>query len=610
MSSPDFESLGIASPVLKAVQQLGYEQPSPIQEQSIPILLAGENLLGVAQTGTGKTAAFALPLLSRIDSKQKTPQILVLTPTRELAIQVAEACQSYARHMKGFHVLPIYGGTDMRGQLRGLQRGAQVIVGTPGRILDHIRRRSLKLNELNGLVLDEADEMLRMGFIDDVETILAETPDTCQRALFSATMPPPIRRVVKKYLGDAQEVSIAAKTKTVERISQRYLMVKGHQKMEALTRILEVEEFDGMIIFVRTKSATVEVAEKLEARGFSAAALNGDLSQSLRERTVNRLKKGQVDIVVATDVAARGLDVERISHVVNYDIPYDNEAYVHRIGRTGRAGREGQAILFVAPKERRLLRSIEQSTRQAIAVMELPTGEQVSGQRVQQFQERIVQSLKAKDLEKFKALLEKLAEDNDISMSDIAASLASQLQEERPLFPNLAPLDTGGRDSGKGDAGKGNRRERGERSSRSDRSRNERQRGDRPQRGDRKQRDDIDMVTYRMEVGKNHGVMPKDIVGAIANEAGIESQNIGRIKLDDDYSTVDLPEGMPQEIFQHLRNKVRVCQQPMKLSVLGQNQPRKRASGSSSKSTNSKSSGTSKPKSRSKKPTQKKEPRD
>lgn len=598
MSSPDFESLGIASPVLKAVQQLGYEQPSPIQEQSIPILLAGENLLGVAQTGTGKTAAFALPLLSRIDSKQKTPQILVLTPTRELAIQVAEACQSYARHMKGFHVLPIYGGTDMRGQLRGLQRGAQVIVGTPGRILDHIRRRSLNLNELNGLVLDEADEMLRMGFIDDVETILAETPDTCQRALFSATMPPPIRRVVKKYLGDAREVSIAAKTKTVERISQRYLMVKGHQKMEALTRILEVEEFDGMIIFVRTKSATAEVAEKLEARGFSAAALNGDLSQSLRERTVNRLKKGQIDIVVATDVAARGLDVERISHVINYDIPYDNEAYVHRIGRTGRAGREGQAILFVAPKERRLLRSIEQSTRQAIAAMELPTGEQVSGQRVQQFQEKIIQSLETKDREKFKALLEKLAEDNDISMLDIAASLASQLQEERPLFPNLAPLDTGKRDTGKRDSGRGDSSDRGRRQ-RGDRSRNERQRGERPQRGERKQHNDIEMVTYRMEVGKDHGVMPKDIVGAIANEAGIESQNIGRIKLNDDYSTVDLPEGMPKEIFQHLKNKVRVRQQPMKLSVLGSNQPTKKRSFDSSE----------KPKGRSKKPAHKKEPR-
>jgi ATP-dependent RNA helicase DeaD len=403
-----------------------------------------------------------------------------------------------------------------------------------------------------------------------VETILAETPDSCQRALFSATMPPPIRRVVKKYLGDAKEVSIEAKTKTVERITQRYLMVKGHQKMEALTRILEVEEFDGMIIFVRTKSATVEVAEKLEARGFSAAALNGDLSQTLRERTVNRLKKGQVDIVVATDVAARGLDVERISHVVNYDIPYDNEAYVHRIGRTGRAGREGQAILFVAPKERRLLRSIEQSTRQPLTVMELPTGEQVSGQRVQQFQDRILQDLQNKDLDKFKALLESLAEANDIPMADIAASLASQLQQERPLFPKLTPLDATGHESNRKE-----RRDRGERAPR----------GDRPQR-DRKSRDRKDydngiaMVTYRMEVGKSHGVMPKDIVGAIANEAGIESQNIGHIKLHEDFSTVDLPEGMPKEIFQHLKNKVRVRQQPMKLSVLnvseGEKRPRKR----------------------------------
>ena len=580
MSSPDFESLGIASPVLKAVQQLGYEQPSPIQAQSIPILLDGENLLGIAQTGTGKTAAFALPLLSRIDSNQKKPQVLVLTPTRELAIQVAEAFQSYSRFLKGFHVLPLYGGQDMRGQLRGLERGAQVIVGTPGRILDHIKRRSLKLNELNALVLDEADEMLRMGFIDDVETILAETPKTCQRALFSATMPPTIRRVVKKYLGDAKEVSIAAKTKTVERITQRYLMVKGHQKMEALTRILEVEEFDGMLIFVRTKSATAEVAEKLEARGFSAAALNGDLNQTLRERTVNRLKKGQVDIVVATDVAARGLDVERISHVVNYDIPYDNEAYVHRIGRTGRAGREGQAIRFVAPKERRLLRSIEQSTRQSLTLMQLPSGTQVSDQRVQQFQNRVLQSLEIKDLEKFRELLEKMSVDNDIPMADIAAGLASQLQLERPLFPNLAPLDTS--DSGSRD--RNERSDRGRERGRGERP--ERGRGDRAERGakrdrpqqDRKQHDDVDMVTYRIEVGKNHGVMPKDIVGAIANEAGIDSQNIGRIKLEDDFSTVDLPDGMPKDIFQHLKNKVRVCQQPMKLSLVGESKPQSRSS--------------------------------
>ena len=557
MLPPDFESLGIIDPVLKAIKQLGYEQPSPIQAQSIPILIKGDNLLGVAQTGTGKTGAFAMPLLSRLDNTQKTPQILVLTPTRELAIQVAEAFQTYARHLKKFHVLPVYGGQDMSIQLRGLRRGAQVIVGTPGRILDHIRRRSLILNKLNALVLDEADEMLRMGFIDDVETILAETPSECQRALFSATMPPTIRRVVKKYLGDAREVSIASKTKTVERITQFYLIVKGHQKMEALTRILEVEEFDGMLIFVRTKSSTAEVAEKLEARGFSAAALNGDLSQTLRERTVNRLKKGQVDIVVATDVAARGLDVERISHVINYDIPYDNEAYVHRIGRTGRAGRDGKAILFVAPKENRLLHSIERSTNQKITLMGLPTGDQVSIQRIQQFEERALQSLEVKDLDRFKKLLHALCENNNISISDVAAGLASQLQQDRPLFPNMTPIDS-----------KFNEKKTYEKDIRSNpqgitrRSESSKK---------KKSNDDLDMDTYRIEAGKNHGVMPKDIVGAIASESGIDGKNIGRIALYDEYSTVDLPKGMPNDIFQHLKHKVRVKQQPMRLSILNAN---------------------------------------
>ena len=557
MLPPDFESLGIIDPVLKAIKQLGYEQPSPIQAQSIPILIKGDNLLGVAQTGTGKTGAFAMPLLSRLDNTQKTPQILVLTPTRELAIQVAEAFQTYARHLKKFHVLPVYGGQDMSIQLRGLRRGAQVIVGTPGRILDHIRRRSLILNKLNALVLDEADEMLRMGFIDDVETILAETPSECQRALFSATMPPTIRRVVKKYLGDAREVSIASKTKTVERITQFYLIVKGHQKMEALTRILEVEEFDGMLIFVRTKSSTAEVAEKLEARGFSAAALNGDLSQTLRERTVNRLKKGQVDIVVATDVAARGLDVERISHVINYDIPYDNEAYVHRIGRTGRAGRDGKAILFVAPKENRLLHSIERSTNQKITLMGLPTGDQVSIQRIQQFEERALQSLEVKDLDRFKKLLHTLCENNNISISDVAAGLASQLQQDRPLFPNMIPIDS-----------KFNERKIYEKDVRS----NPQQITRRSESSKKKKsNDDLDMDTYRIEAGKNHGVMPKDIVGAIASESGIDGKNIGRIALYDEYSTVDLPKGMPNDIFQHLKHKVRVKQQPMRLSILNAN---------------------------------------
>ena len=378
MSSNEFQTLGISAPVLKAVQNLGYEQPSPIQAQSIPILLGGKNLLGTAQTGTGKTAAFALPLLSNIDPQQKTPQILVLTPTRELAIQVAEAFQSYAKHIKGFNVLPIYGGADIGGQLRGLKRGAQVVVGTPGRMLDHLKRKSLNLSQVKSLVLDEADEMLRMGFIDDVEMILSKTPAESQRALFSATMPAAIKRVADKYLGDAQQVRIQSKTQTVERIKQQYITVKAHQKMDALTRVLEVEQFDGMIIFVRTKSSTVDIADRLQARGFSSAALNGDLSQAIRERTIGKLKRGQVDVVVATDVAARGLDVERISHVINFDIPYDNESYVHRIGRTGRAGREGNAILFITPKETRLLRSIEKTTKSTIAPLTMPSNAQVS----------------------------------------------------------------------------------------------------------------------------------------------------------------------------------------------------------------------------------------
>ena len=576
MSSADFASLGISAPVLKAVKQLGYEQPSPVQEASIPIILEGKNLLGTAQTGTGKTAAFALPFLSMIDEKQKAPQILVLTPTRELAIQVAEAFQSYAKHIKGFHVLPIYGGADIGGQLRGLKRGTQVVVGTPGRMLDHLRRRSLDLSQVKGLILDEADEMLRMGFIDDVETILSKTPADCQRALFSATMPPAIKRVADKYLGDAEVVSIEAKTKTVERIEQSYLMVKGHQKMDALTRILDVEQFDGMIIFVRTKSATLEIAEKLEARGFSSSALNGDLTQTVRERTINRLKKGQVDIVVATDVAARGLDVERISHVINYDIPYDNESYVHRIGRTGRAGREGKAILFITQKENRMLRSIEKSTRQAISQFNLPSNEEVSGQRVAQFKEQLVGMCKSTKLDKFNSLVKEVAAENDIDMAVLAAALAFEVQKDRPLFPKLATLDT-------------------PRASSKDRSTIEKiasalsavivlnaasevsvqivvsalseRRPTRQKSGPADQDgNEIPMITYRIEVGRNDDVSPKNIVGAIANEADIDAQFIGHIKLHDDHSTVDLPEGMPKELFDHLY-KVRVCQKALKISV-------------------------------------------
>ena len=557
MSSNEFLSLGISAPVLKAVQNLGYEQPSPIQAQSIPVLLSGKNLLGTAQTGTGKTAAFALPLLSNIDEKQKTPQILVLTPTRELAIQVAEAFQSYAKHIKGFHVLPIYGGADIGGQLRGLKRGAQVIVGTPGRILDHLKRKSLNLSQIKFLVLDEADEMLRMGFIDDVETILSKTPEESQRALFSATMPAPIKRVADKYLGDAEQVRIKSKTQTVERIQQQYVTVKAHQKMDALTRVLEVEQFDGMIIFVRTKSSTLNIAERLEARGFSSAALNGDLTQALRERTIGKLKRGQIDVVVATDVAARGLDVERISHVINFDIPYDNESYVHRIGRTGRAGREGKAILFITPKETRLLRSIEKTTKSTITPLTMPTNEQVSDQRIQQFTQQLSKTLETPRLDKFREMIVNYVEENDLDMADVAAALTYENQKERPLFPKLDNIVAPRQEK----SGKGKAKEEKNRDKKPKNKTNKSERVIRDEEGQI-----VPMVTYRLEVGKNDNVDPSNIVGAIANEADISSQYIGQIILHDDHSTVDLPDGMPDEIFKILK-KARVRSKALNISL-------------------------------------------
>lgn len=572
MDTIDFSALGLSEPVLKAVTDLGYEQPTAIQAQGIPPLLAGKNLLGVAQTGTGKTAAFALPLLSRIDTGSKSPQILVLAPTRELAIQVAEAFKTYARQLKNFHVLPIYGGQDIRGQLKALQRGADVVVGTPGRLLDHLRRRSLKLDELQSVVLDEADEMLRMGFIDDIETILAATPADSQRALFSATMPAAIRRVASKYIGDAEEVRIESKTRTVEKIEQQYLIVHFSHKLDTLTRILEVEQFDAMIIFVRTKSMTTELAEKLEARGFSAHALNGDLNQNLREKTINRLKKGGIDIIVATDVAARGLDVERISHVINFDIPYDTESYVHRIGRTGRAGREGKAILFVTPKERRLLGAIEKANRQKLTLLTVPSGEQVSQQRIARFQSTIQEASQNQDLSSFRELVEQLAHDTETDIGDIAAALVWQAQQERPLFPKFDPLPQ---------------------HRNTDRSNDRKSHGDRTRPDSRKQRLNSDVTPpprrvrkprepaegterYRIEAGAEHGVKPGDIVGALANEAGIDGEYIGGIDIHDAYSTVDLPTGMPKEMFEHLK-RVRVRQQAMDISLIdsqGERQPR------------------------------------
>ena len=544
-----FDELGLPESLVASVKEIGYETPSPIQAASIPVLLRGDSLLGQAQTGTGKTASFALPLLARIDPKQNSPQVLVLTPTRELAIQVAEAFQRYARDIRGFHVLPIYGGHSMTLQLKQLKRGPQVIVGTPGRVMDHLRRGTLDTSTMKAVVLDEADEMLKMGFIDDVDWILEQVPQPRQVALFSATMPNEIRKVARRHIQGAQEISIAAKTSTVDTINQRYWQVSGVNKMDALTRIMETEDFDAAIIFVRTKTATVELAEKLEARGYSASALNGDMNQALRERTVNQLKNRKLDIVIATDVAARGLDVERITHVINYDIPYDTEAYVHRIGRTGRAGRIGDAILFVTPRERGMLRAIERATRQQITRMDLPTREMVADQRVKQFKDSVVEmsTTVGADMDFFRKLIQELTEENEMSLEDIAATLAWKVQEKRPLI--LPPEEE---------------RPRRERRDRDDRGSDRGERGERRPRRERPT--DVDFVRYRIEVGRSDGLQPGDVVGAIANEAGIESKYIGNIRLYDQFSTVELPDGMPQDVLNHLQ-KTRVRQVAMNISV-------------------------------------------
>lgn len=562
-----FADLNLPSFLLKAIAEVGYESPSPIQKACIPPLMENRDVVGMAQTGTGKTAAFALPILAGLDVQQKTPQALVLCPTRELAIQVAEAFQSYAMFIKGFHVLPIYGGQDMRGQLRGLERGAHVIVGTPGRLLDHLKRRSLNLSGISTLVLDEADEMLRMGFIDDVESILQHTPETRRVALFSATMPPPIRKVAHKYLRNPEEIRIETAVTTNENIEQFYWLVSGTNKLDALTRILEVEEFDGMIIFVRTKTATVELADKLNARGFSASPLNGDMSQQLRQRTVEHLKKGKLDIVVATDVAARGLDVERLSHVMNYDIPYDEEAYVHRIGRTGRAGRKGKAILFVAPREKRMLRSIEKTTRKPIEQMYLPSNEELADRRAQLFKNRILENIGTPDAEVFVKLIEGLCEEHNLSPMDVAVSLASMSQSIKALAPSKNKKEPKkAREDGDDFGFEKDNFERGS----FERESFAKEGGGKSKRRSGKDRGDdaleLGMVRYKIHVGHNDQVSPREIVGAIANEADIEGKHIGQIKIFDDYSTVDLPEGMPNEVFQILQ-KTRVRNKPIRLSI-------------------------------------------
>jgi ATP-dependent RNA helicase DeaD len=545
---PLFTDLGLPETLLAALREVGYESPSPIQAATIPPLLAGRDLLGQAQTGTGKTAAFALPALAKLDAAAGKPQVLVLAPTRELAIQVAEAFQKYAHHIPGFQILPIYGGQGYGPQLHALKRGVHVVVGTPGRVIDHLERGTLDLSELRMLVLDEADEMLRMGFIDDVEAVLKKTPETRQVALFSATMPAQIKRIAQTYLKDPVEIAIKAQTTTAASIRQRFWMVSGINKLDALTRIMEAEPFEAMIIFARTKLGTDELAEKLAARGFSAAAINGDVEQKTRERTIQRLKDGQLDVLVATDVAARGLDVDRISHVLNYDIPYDTESYVHRIGRTGRAGRSGEAILFVAPRERGMLGAIERATRQKIEQMNLPSVDAVNERRVAKFLDKIDAALGSDDLSVFRDLVERYEQEKNVPAVEIAAALAKLVQGKTPLLlpkPAVPERAFVPRDDKP-------LRERTERPQREPRERTPREHG----------APEVGMKTYRIEVGYQHGVQPGNIVGAIANEADLESRYIGRIDIRDDYTLVDLPDGMPTELLQHMQG-VRVASRPL-----------------------------------------------
>ena len=696
-ADPGFARLGLAPAIARSVTELGYETPTAVQLRCIPHLLAGRDLLGQAQTGTGKTAAFALPLLSRLDAASDLPQVLVLTPTRELALQVAEAFQRYAQHLRGFHVLPIYGGQSYGLQVRQLQRVPQVVVGTPGRVMDHMRRQTLSLDALKALVLDEADEMLNMGFAEDIDWIFEHTPPERQVALFSATMPPPILKVAREHLNDPVEVRVESATATVDATDQQHCVVTRFHKVDVLTRILELETFDAMLIFVRTKNGTTELADKLRAQGFAAEPLNGDMNQEMRERTVERLKGGQLDILVATDVAARGLDVERISHVVNFDIPTDPSAYVHRIGRTGRAGRAGKAVLLVEPRERGLLRAIERSIRRSIPEIEVPSAAQLSASRIDRFTDQLRETLAEQDLDFFYRLIARIAKEQEMDLMDIAAALSFQLQRERPLDVKEAPRerrperrrdadqawgrerppgprsrdrddraregdrrrfgagrdaagrpgrgpfeDTGGgfasrpqreeprfgrdsdgnrrpddraparprrRDDHEADRNTarpyprdeverpddwGNRVDRDEqppfhqrhRAEAPNRGREERPRESRFQpdrvfapggaearreergpRPERRERGGPQLIRHRIEVGHRDGVTPREIVGAIANESGLEGRFIGAIDIQDDHAIVDLPAGMPREIFAHLK-RVHVCGRPLRISIL------------------------------------------
>lgn len=559
MTQPGFDSLGLDTSVLKTLSSLGYETPSPIQAEMIPYMISGRDVIGQAQTGTGKTAAFALPLISRFAGESSSQaQVLVLAPTRELALQVAEAFVTYGKHFPAMKVVSLCGGMDYRPQLKALRDGVQFVIGTPGRVIDHMTKGSLKLDTLKCLVLDEADEMLRMGFIDDVEAVMKATPSACQVALFSATMPSQIRRLAQQYLKDPKEVTIKAKTETVSTIRQRYLFVSNHEKFDAATRVLETEKHDGVIIFARTKDSTVALADQLKHAGYKASALNGDIPQAQREQTVEQLKKGRIDILVATDVAARGLDVPRISHVINYDIPFDAETYVHRIGRTGRAGRQGDAILFVTPKDKRLLFTIERVTRQKVEEMPLPTAKDVNVVRESRFLESIDEVLASGKSEPFRAMLEKHQTEKEINPLDLAASIAALLYKGQSLHIKDVP-----------------RSERPPRPARDKGVRVE-TRSRRSDSGEKRKPAAAEegMVRYKLQVGKKHGVKPSNIVGAIANEAGINSRNIGRIEIYPEFSTVDLPDGMSSKVFQHLQ-KVWVSGQQLEIAKDGGSAPQR-----------------------------------
>ncbi|WP_100157962.1 DEAD/DEAH family ATP-dependent RNA helicase [Proteus columbae] len=565
-----FADLGLSAPILTALNDLGYEKPSPIQQQCIPFLLNGNDVLGMAQTGSGKTAAFSLPLLHNLDESLKAPQILVLAPTRELAVQVAEAIEDFSKHLPKVNVVALYGGQRYDVQLRALRQGPQVVVGTPGRLLDHLNRGTLDLSKLKGLVLDEADEMLRMGFIEDVENILSKIPAEHQTALFSATMPEAIRRITRRFMNDPKEVRIQSSVTTRPDISQSYWMTFGARKNEALIRFLEAEDFDAAIIFVRTKNATLEVAEALERNGYNSAALNGDMNQSLREQTLERLKNGRLDILIATDVAARGLDVDRISLVVNYDIPMDSESYVHRIGRTGRAGRAGRAILFVDNRERRLLRNIERTMKMTIPEVELPNAELISQRRQEKFAQQIAQQLETSNLDQYRALLPKLAPQGEeaLDMETLAAVLLKMAQGERALILPPDPVRRPRREFNDRDDRRGDDRRRGD---------NDRERSPR-----RERRDAGEMDLYRIEVGRDDGVEVRHIVGAIANEGDISSRYIGNIKLYGSHSTIELPKGMPTDLLSHF-TRTRIMNKPLNMQLVGdaQSQPFRERRGNS-----------------------------